>query len=45
MKSIYITGYMGAGKTTIGKVLSKELHMDVVDTDQKIRREAREGNS
>ena len=28
MKSIYITGYMGAGKTTIGKVLSKELHMD-----------------
>lgn len=36
MKSIYITGYMGAGKTTIGKALSKELHMDVVDTDQKI---------
>ena len=27
---------MGAGKTTIGKALSKELHMDVVDTDQKI---------
>ncbi|HDR4558159.1 shikimate kinase [Bacillus cereus] len=36
MKSIYITGYMGAGKTTIGKALSKELHIDVVDTDQKI---------
>ncbi|SCC55349.1 shikimate kinase [Bacillus mycoides] len=36
MKSIYITGYMGAGKTTIGKALSKELHMEVVDTDQKI---------
>ena len=36
MKSIYITGYMGAGKTTIGKALSKELHMDVIDTDQKI---------
>ncbi|PFJ12606.1 shikimate kinase [Bacillus cereus] len=36
MKSIYITGYMGAGKTTIGKALSEELHMDVVDTDQKI---------
>lgn len=36
MKSIYITGYMGAGKTTIGKALSKELQIDVVDTDQKI---------
>ncbi|EEL97731.1 Shikimate kinase [Bacillus mycoides DSM 2048] len=27
---------MGVGKTTIGKALSKELHMEVVDTDQKI---------
>ncbi|EEL49350.1 MULTISPECIES: shikimate kinase [Bacillus cereus group] len=36
MKSIYITGYMGAGKTTIGRVLSEHLHMPVVDTDQKI---------
>ena len=44
MKSIYITGYMGAGKTTIGKALSKELHIDVVDTDQKSKK-AREGNS
>ncbi|PFN29628.1 shikimate kinase [Bacillus cereus] len=39
MKSIYITGYMGAGKTTIGKALSTELHMEVVDTDQKIEEE------
>lgn len=36
MKSIYITGYMGAGKTTIGRVLSERLHIPVVDTDQKI---------
>ncbi|MBC6974445.1 shikimate kinase [Bacillus sp. Xin] len=36
MKSIYLTGYMGAGKTTIGRVLSERLHIPVVDTDQKI---------
>ncbi len=36
MRAIYITGYMGAGKTTIGKALSKELGIDVIDTDQKI---------
>ena len=41
MKSIYITGYMGVGKTTIGKALSKELHMEVVDTDQKIEEQKR----
>ena len=41
MKSIYITGYMGAGKTTIGKALSKELQIDVVDTDQKLKRSKR----
>ena len=41
MKSIYITGYMGAGKTTIGKALSKELHMDVVDTNRKIEESKR----
>ncbi|MBO1579105.1 shikimate kinase [Bacillus sp. XF8] len=36
MQSIYITGFMGAGKTTIGKLLSEQLHIPVVDTDQKI---------
>ncbi|WIY60264.1 shikimate kinase [Bacillus arachidis] len=36
MRAIYITGYMGAGKTTIGRMLSEKLHIPVVDTDQKI---------
>lgn len=36
MRSIYITGFMGAGKTTIGKTLSKKMGIPVVDTDQKI---------
>ncbi|WP_459499461.1 shikimate kinase [Bacillus sp. C1] len=36
MKSIYIIGYMGAGKTTIGRRLSEQLHLSVIDTDQKI---------
>jgi shikimate kinase len=38
MKSIYLTGFMGAGKTTIGKALGKYLEMPVFDTDQKIEK-------
>lgn len=33
MKSIYLTGFMGSGKTTIGKLLSEKLTLPVVDTD------------
>ncbi|MDM5189949.1 shikimate kinase [Bacillus sp. DX4.1] len=36
MQAIYITGFMGAGKTTIGKALSDKLGIPVVDTDQRI---------
>lgn len=38
MKSIYLTGFMGAGKTTIGKALGKYLEMPVFDTDQEIEK-------
>ena len=34
MKALYITGFMGSGKTTVGKALSSALHMPVIDTDQ-----------
>ncbi|MFT4412608.1 shikimate kinase [Fredinandcohnia humi] len=33
MKAIYLTGFMGAGKTTIGKRLSEALQVPVIDTD------------
>jgi shikimate kinase len=36
MKTIYLTGFMGSGKTTIGKLLSEKLSLPVIDTDQVI---------
>ena len=39
MKNIVLTGFMGTGKTTIGKELSKRLHMTLVDIDAAIEKE------
>lgn len=36
MKAIYLTGFMGTGKSTIGKILSSKLDVDVIDTDNYI---------
>lgn len=36
MKNIILTGFMGAGKTTVGKLLAKEKGMCFVDTDERI---------
>ena len=36
MKSIILIGYMGAGKTTIGKVLARELGVEFYDLDNYI---------
>ena len=38
MKNIVLTGFMGTGKTTIGKELSKMLHMKLVDIDAEIEK-------
>ncbi|RBW70582.1 shikimate kinase [Bacillus taeanensis] len=38
MKAIYLTGFMGAGKTTIGKALSQALSIKGIDTDQYIEK-------
>ncbi|GGE46691.1 shikimate kinase [Pullulanibacillus camelliae] len=38
MNTIFLIGFMGAGKTTIGKNLSQRLSMNVVDTDDMIEK-------
>ena len=45
LKSVYnksniaLTGFMGSGKTTIGKLLAEALNMDFIDLDAKIENE------
>ena len=36
---VYIIGFMGAGKTTITKLLANKLHLPFYDTDQEIEKE------
>jgi shikimate kinase len=38
MKSIYLIGLMGSGKTTIGKALGLSLNLPVIDSDEEISR-------
>ena len=42
-KTLWIVGMMGAGKSTVGPVLAKNLGMGFVDSDREIER--REGKS
>lgn len=39
MKNIILIGFMGAGKTTVGKFLAREKQMQFVDTDERIEEE------
>lgn len=39
-KNLYLVGPMAVGKTTIGKMLAKELGLEFIDTDQEIERRA-----
>lgn len=38
MSNIFLVGPMGAGKTTIGKMLAQELDYDFVDSDREIEK-------
>ena len=40
MKNIILTGFMGTGKTTVGKLLAAQLGYAFVDTDQVIEAQA-----
>lgn len=37
---IYLIGFMGAGKTTVGKLLAKALNREFIDLDERIEQEA-----
>lgn len=38
MTTVFLTGFMGAGKTTIGKALANELNLSLFDTDELIEK-------
>lgn len=40
MNNIYLTGFMGCGKTTVGKELSMKLHRPLLDMDKMIEDKA-----
>lgn len=40
MKNLILVGFMGAGKTYVGKLLSRRLCMPMVDIDQQIEKKA-----
>lgn len=39
MNNIILIGFMGSGKTTIGKKISKILNLDIIDMDDEIEKE------
>ena len=38
-KNIFLIGFMGAGKTTVGKILAKKLKLTFIDLDEVIEKE------
>ncbi len=42
MNNIYLIGFMGAGKSTIGRLISKNLNRSFYDTDELIEQKAKQ---
>ncbi len=40
MRNIVLTGFMGSGKSTVGRLLAERLGMRLVDTDEEVERMA-----
>ena len=38
MQNIILIGFMGSGKTTVGKILAKRLNVEMIDTDKWIEK-------
>jgi len=38
MKRIFLVGFMGSGKTTVGRLLAERLHYEFIDLDEEICR-------
>jgi len=39
-RNIFLVGPMGVGKTTVGRALAQQLHLEFIDSDQEIERRA-----
>ena len=39
-RNLFLVGPMAVGKTTIGKLLARELRLQVIDSDQEIEKKA-----
>jgi shikimate kinase len=38
LNNVYLVGLMGAGKTTVGRILARQMHKTFVDTDREIEK-------
>ena len=43
-KNIVLVGMMGSGKSSIGKLLSKNVDLDFIDIDKKIEEKEKKNN-